>query len=144
MKPALPGATAAGRPNLGTNRYLLPILMLLLLFALVRGLFSHHETREEAIARQLTLALQNNDLAAVERFQNAETATEVNRAVVGRAADTFVPLGKVDAVRETQPPAGGQTHQFVVTFDKGTVHETIKFDPDDKVVGFRYDQPTPR
>ena len=34
-----------------------------------------------------------------------------------------------------------RVHQFDVTFDRGTVHETVKFDPDDKIVSFRYDEP---
>ena len=38
----------------------------------------------------MTIALQHNDLAAVQKFENAETATEVNRARVGRASDALV------------------------------------------------------
>ena len=31
----------------------------------------------------MTAGLELNDLAAVEKYQNAETATEVNRGIVG-------------------------------------------------------------
>ena len=37
---------------------------------------------------------------------------------------------------------GNRVHEFDATFEKGVVHETIRFDPDDKVVGFKYDLPT--
>ncbi len=94
----------------------------------------------------MTVALQNNDLAGVQKFQNAETATLVTHAVVGRDADAFAPLGKLQRVLESPVPAAGETarrvHEFDASFDKGVVHETIRFDPDNKVVGFKYDPPT--
>ena len=37
-----------------------------------------------------------------------------------------------------------QANEEIVTFDKGVVRETIRFDPDNKVVGFKFDLPTPQ
>jgi hypothetical protein len=103
-------------------------------------LFLHHENRYEKLAHGLTIALQNNDLAGVEKYQNAETATTINRGVVGRIADRLAPLGKLKSVKETTPKdASDRTHEFDVVFEKGTVHEAMKLDPDDKMVHFRYD-----
>jgi hypothetical protein len=144
--PAVPGKVTGrpANPNAGTTRLLLIACVLLIVFGLVRGLFAHHETPYERIAREMTVALQSNDLAGVQRFQNAETATLVTHAVVGRDADAFAPLGKLQRVRETSVEAERRIHQFDATFDKGVVHETIRFDPDNKVVGFKFELPTPK
>ncbi len=141
MIPAVTGK-AAPSARADTRRLLLVAVVVILGFGLLRSIFSHHDSAYEKIAGQLTVALQKNDLAAVEKFQNSETATYVTHGVVGRAADRFAPLGKLDRVRETA--VEGRTHQFDAVFDKGTVHETIRFDPDNKVVGFKYDLPTPK
>jgi hypothetical protein len=137
--PALPG-TAPARPGSNVTRLLLIAVVVIIVFGLVRGLFAHHETPYEKIAGEMTVALQNNDLPAVEKFQNAETATHVTRAIVGHAADVFAPLGKLVRVRETS--VAGEVHQFDATFGNGVVHETIQFDPDNKVVHFKFDPPT--
>lgn len=145
MIPAVGGASRTARPPspaAKTTQWLLIAVVLVIVFGLVRGLFAHHDTAYEKIAGQMTIALQNNDLAGVQKFQNAETATQVTHAVVGRDADVFAPLGKLKTVRETAgEPTDAQRriHHFDVTFDKGVVHETIRFDPDNKVVGFKYD-----
>lgn len=140
MTPAVRGTVATRPANANTRRLLLVALVAIIVIGLVRGIFSHHDTAYEKIAGEITVALQKNDLAAVDKFQNAETVTQVSHSVVGRAADAFGPLGKLDRVRETS--VAGRTHQFDATFDKGTVHETIRFDPENKVVGFKYDPPT--
>jgi len=137
----IPGKVAARPSNAGTLRLLLIALMLVIVYGLVRGIFVHHDTPYEQIAGQMTAALQNNDLAGVEKFQNAETATQVTHAIVGRDADVLAPLGKLERVRETSVEADRRIHQFDVTFAKGVVHETIRFDPDNKVVGFKYELP---
>jgi hypothetical protein len=120
------------------------VVIMLVVFGLLRSIFTHHDTAYERIAGEMTVALQSNDLAAVQKFQNAETATLVTHAVVGRDADAFAPLGKLQRVLET-PVTPDQTarriHEFDASFDKGVVHETIRFDPDNKVVGFKYDLP---
>lgn len=137
--PALPGR-AVGRPGSNVTRLLLIAVLAVIVFGLLRGIFSHHDTVYEKIAGQMTVALQNDDLAAVEKFQNAETATHVTHGVVGHAADVFAPLGKLVRVRDTS--SEGEVHQFDATFVNGVVHETIQFDPDNKVVHFRFDPPT--
>lgn len=100
-----------------------------------------HENAYEKIASGLTQALQNNDVAAVQKYQNAETATEINRGVVGRAADTLAPLGKIKSVKETTAKdAAPRVHDFTITFAKGTVREMMKLDPQDKIVAFHYEK----
>ena len=138
--PALPGKPAVARPANNTTRLLLIAVVAVIVFGLVRGIFSHHDTAYEKIAGEMTVALQNNDLAAVEKFQNAETATHVTRGIVGHAADVVAPLGKLVRVREAS--SAGEVHQFDATFANGMVHETIQFDPDNKVVHFKFDAPT--
>lgn len=142
--PVLSGGRPVQRVSATTSVVLVAIVALIA-FVLIRELFSHHDTKYETIATQMTQALQNNDLAGVEKFQNAETATLVTHAIVGRDADAFGPLGKLERVRETAVPAeesANRIHEFDATFAKGVVHETIRFDPDDKVVGFKYTLPT--
>jgi hypothetical protein len=122
-------------------RLMIIALVVVLGVGLVRVVFGHHETQEERIAWDVTVALQQNDLPGVEKWQNVETGTEVTHAIVGHAADAFAPLGKLEQIREVSVDAATRIHQFNVTFDKGVVLETIKFDPSDKIVGFKYDLP---
>jgi hypothetical protein len=118
------------------RRLLLLVLLVVLVILLVRAC-APHENKYEKIANELTVAVQNNDLAGVQKLQNAETATHVNRGIVGRLADRFAPLGKIKSVKE-DTPAGttDRRHEFVVTFEKGTIYEDIGFDPEDKIVHF--------
>jgi hypothetical protein len=118
------------------RRLIITAVVVVLGFTLLRGCF-FHENKYEHIARDLTAALQSNDLPAVEKLQNAETATHINHGVVGRWADRFTPLGKIVSVKEVTPKdAPARSHAFEVTFDKGVVHEDIGVDPEDKVVHF--------
>ena len=140
--PALPvKLSPLQRPFSRTTAIAIAVVVLLIIFSLMRSLFSHHDTVYEKIAGEMTVALQNNDLAGVQKFQNAETKTLVTHAVVGRDADAFAPLGKLKTVRETSVEEARRIHQFDATFDKGVVHETIRFDPENKVVGFKYEMP---
>lgn len=141
--PAVTGGRPVRRVS-ATTSVVLAAIIVLIVYALIREIFVHHDTKYETIATQMTLALQNDDLAGVQKFQNAETATLVTHAIVGRDADAFAPLGKLERVRETPAPAdeaANRVHEFDATFAKGVVHETIRFDPDDKVVGFKYTPP---
>jgi hypothetical protein len=136
----MPAAPPAPGEKLRTYGVLL--VALLLVASVLHSLFGHHENAYEHVADEVTVALQHDDVAVVKRFQNAETATHVTAALVGRGADTFAPLGALKSVKETSADADTRVHQFDLTFEKGTVHETIRFDPDGKVVNFRYDEPT--
>jgi len=142
VKPAT--ALGGGAPGIARRPISRPIvlgLIVLLAFVAFRLVFGHHESKFERIASAVTQALQKNDVAAVKQYQNAETATLVTASRVGRGADTLAPLGAIKDVKQTSADDDTRTHQFSVTFDRGTVHETIKFDPDDKIVSFRYDEP---
>ncbi len=140
MKPA---AAIGGTPAAPKQRQqTLTLILIVLAGAIVSRLFfAHHENRWETIAAGVTQALQKNDVEGVKRYQNAETATHVTASRVGRGADALSPLGTLKTVKETSVDADTRVHQFDVTFVKGTVHETIKFDPDNKIVSFRYDEP---
>jgi hypothetical protein len=142
VKSLLPGGIPAPRQPLSMPARIMVIVLIAVLgFGLFRVVFGHHETQEERIAWDVTVALQQNDLPGVEKWQNVETGTQVTHAIVGHAADAFAPLGKLEKIRETSADAATRIHQFDVTFDKGVVRETIKFDPNDKIVGFKYDLP---
>ena len=112
---ALPGKPAA-RPANNMTRLLLIAVVAIIVFGLLRGIFSHHDTAYEKLAGEMTVALQNNDLPAVEKFQNAETATHVTRGIVGHAADVFAPLGKLVRVRDGQTLTLAEAH-FAWTLD---------------------------
>jgi hypothetical protein len=132
-------AVAGSGSTIKLRQVVIAALVAFVLFVVVRGLF-FHENKYETIARELTVALQKNDLPAVEKYQNAETATLVNHGVVGRASDELAPLGRLKHVKETTPAgAPPRGHEFTVTFDRGAVDEKIRFDPQDKIVMFKYD-----
>ncbi len=116
------------------------IAVVVILAVLVLRACAGGENRYEKIAHGMTQALQNNDVSGVQKYQNAETATQVNRARVGRGADQLAPLGKLKKVKENTPAGDGdRVHEFDLTFASGTVHEKMKLDPQDKVVRFQYD-----
>ncbi len=122
------------------NRIILIAVVVVLVVLIAKACAGGGENRYEKIADGMTHALAANDLAGVEKYQNAETATEVNRQRVGQAADVLDPLGKLKRVKEVTPAGDGdRVHEFDLTFDKGTVHEKMKLDPQDKVVRFAYD-----
>lgn len=116
------------------------IAVVVVLAVLVLRACAGGENRYEKIAHGMTQALQNNDVSGVQKYQNAETATQVNRARVGRGADQLAPLGKLKKVKENTPAGDAdRVHEFDLTFANGTVHEKMKLDPQDKVVRFQYD-----
>jgi hypothetical protein len=135
--PPPPGAAPPQRRQL----QILWLAAVVVVVALVLRACTHHENSYERIARALTVAVQNNDMAAVKKLENPETAAEMTNARLGRAADLFAPLGKIVRVRETSPQTDvPRLHEFDVAFEKGAVHEKIQFDPDEKIVHFRYDE----
>lgn len=117
----------------------LVIIVVALVVLALRSCFAPHENAREQVARNVTLALQSNDIAAVQKYQNAETATQVTRAVVGRAADVLSPLGQLQRITETPIEPDRRTYRYDLTFAKGSVDEQIQFDPDGKIFHFRYD-----
>jgi len=111
-----------------------------IVIGLLYNTFFHHENSYERIARALTQAAQNNDMTAVKKLENSETAAEMTNERLGRAADAFRPLGELKRVHETAAQSDvPRLHEFDLTFANGAVHEKIQFDPDEKVVHFRYD-----
>ncbi len=116
--------------NLSGPRLVVVIVILVVAALLVGRLFKHHENTYEQLARNVTIALQKDDVDAVKKYQNAETATTITRGVVGRLSDRLAPLGKLNTVKETTPSnAPDQIHDFDLAFDKGTIHETMKVGP---------------
>jgi hypothetical protein len=135
------GTRSAAPPRARTNQTFVLVLAIVALILLARACFPG-ENRYERIARGVTTALQNNDLAAVQRYENAETAAEMSRVRVAQAADAFAALGKIRRVREATPKGDPpRVHEFTVQFANGTVHERMQVDPQDKVVHFHYDAP---
>jgi hypothetical protein len=125
------------------RQIMIAVIAVLAILVLIK-IFKPHENRYEKLAYDVTIALQNNDVDSVKKYQNAETATLVTRGIVGRAADRLAPLGKLKSVKETTPSGSpDRVHEFDVAFDKGRVHEKIKVDPDFKIVRFEYD-PVPQ
>jgi hypothetical protein len=137
-------AAPAARPPLDARRIGVAVIVVLVVGFGLRALFGHHENTYEQIAAKVTIALQKDDVAGVKSYQNAETATQVTASRVGRGADALAPLGALKQTHETAANAETRVHQFDLTFEHGTVHESIKFDPNDKIVGFHYDPPQPK
>jgi hypothetical protein len=122
------------------RQLIVAIVVLIVVIGAIK-LFLPHENTYEKIARNVTLALQSNNVDDVKKYQNAETATKVTRGIVGRAADRLAPFGKLKSVKETTPKdAPERVHEFDVTFERGEIHETMKLDPDSKIVAFHYDK----
>jgi len=141
--PPAVGPRAVTTPNPAARRgqiIALAVFVIVLVF-IVRAC-AGGENRYEKIAHQLTQAVQNNDYAAAAKLENVGTAADTPRERFGRASDTFTRLGKIRRVKENTPSTDApRTHEFDITFEKGTVHEKIELDPQDKVFHFQYDRP---
>jgi len=136
--PPLRTGTTAPVMDARRNQIFILAVFVIVLVLLVRAC-SGRESRYERIAHELTAAVQRNDVAAVQKLETKETAADMSQERFGQAVDAFKPLGKIESVKENTPPNDGdRVHEFDVKFQNGTVHEKIKFDPDDKVFHFAY------
>ena len=145
VTPPVSGPRAVTTPNPAArrNQIIALAVFVIVLVWLVRAC-AGGENRYERIAHQLTQAVQNNDYAAAAKLENVGTAADTPRERFGKASDTFTRLGRIRRVKENTPATDGpRVHEFDVTFDKGTVHEKIELDPQDKVFHFQYDPPQP-
>ncbi len=125
-------------PKARQNQLIVLAIIVVLFVVLVRAC-SGHESKFEHISRELTEAVQSNDYTAVSKLENSETAAEMGHGRLGHAADVLAPLGKVRSVKDVTPAGDApREREFDVTFEKGAAHETITFDPDDKVFHFGY------
>jgi hypothetical protein len=139
-------AATAPAPALGARRNQLYILAIaVIVVVLLVKACAGRENQYEKTAHELTQAVQHNDYNAVAKLENSQTAATMGRGRLGTAADAFAQLGGIKKVHENTPAGDGErVHEFDVTFDKGTVHEKILFDPDGKVFRFHYDPPVPK
>jgi hypothetical protein len=147
MKNVTPGpgpvrtGTAAPVMDARRNQIVILAVFVVVLVLLVRAC-SGRENQYEKIAHELTAAVQNNDYNAVAKLENAQTVVDMGRGRLGAAADRLAPLGKIKRVHESTPAtAGPRMHEFDITFDGGSVHERIQFDPENKVFSFKFDRP---
>jgi hypothetical protein len=144
VTPPVAGPRPVTTPNASArrNQIIALAVFVVVLLLLVRAC-SGRENTYEHIAHELTQAVQSNDYNAVAKLENTETAAEMGHGRLGTAADRLAPLGKIKSVKENTPPNDGdRVHEFDVTFENGSVHEKIKFDPQDKVFKFAYDRVT--
>ena len=136
-----PRAVTTPTPRSRQNQLVILAVFVVVLVLLVRAC-AGGENRYEKIAHQLTGAVQANDYAAVAKLENSETAATMGKGRLGAASDALAPLGKIKRVHENTPSGDPpRVHEFDVTFEKGSVHETIEFDPDGRVFHFAYDKP---
>ena len=134
--PARAVTTPDGRAR--QNQIILLAVFVIVLVLLVRAC-SGHENKYEHIARDFTQAIIDNNYTAAVKMQNVETAAEMGRGPFGHASDVIAPLGKIEHVREVTPPNDGpRVHEFDITLQKGSIHEYIKLDPNDKIYRFDY------
>lgn len=139
--PGGPRGTTVAAGGARRNQTVVLAIIVIAIVLVVRAC-AGHENRYEQIARDLTQAVQANDYNAVAKLENVQTAADMGRGRLGRAADTLAPLGKVRRVKENTPAGDApRVHEFDLTFEHGSVHEKIQFDPQDKVFHFSYDAP---
>jgi hypothetical protein len=121
------------------------VVAIVAFFVLVAYLFFRpHSSGSEQLATRVTVAIQNNNMAPVEKEFNALNRPELeNHARVGRLSDQVVALGKLESVKEDTPkdaPAGH--HHFVVKFEKATWAEDMTIDGDGKIGTFNIHPPS--
>jgi len=140
--PGATGATVAARRR--RNAWLIPALLVLIVVLVARSCATY-ENHDEKLMRAFTTAVQNDDLAEVQKLENSGTAADMSRGRLGQAADALAPLGAVQKVKEVTPKDDPpRVHEFDLTLAKGTVHEKVELDPQGKIFHFHYDQPQPR
>lgn len=143
--PPPPGPRAVTTPNARArqNQLILLAVFVIALVVLVRAC-AGGENRYERDTHQLTQAIQDGNLAAAQKLMNSGTGADLSHTRFGAATDALAPLGKIRRVKENTPKNDPpRVHEFDVTFEKGTVHEKLEFDPDGKIFHFHYDRPQP-
>ncbi|MGH7706838.1 MAG: hypothetical protein ACREM6_02740 [Vulcanimicrobiaceae bacterium] len=123
------------------RRLAIPLLVLVVMIIVVSQI--HHVSPNERLAAAVTVALQHNDLTTVQSDANAESRLHITRAIVGKAADEFAPLGNLRRVVETTPSteADKHVHTFHLIFQHGQVDEQLQLDGDGKIFHFHYNPP---
>ncbi|MBV8355595.1 MAG: hypothetical protein JO101_09760 [Candidatus Eremiobacteraeota bacterium] len=116
---------------------MLLFILVVLSIVIVARSFAHRENPSERLVREVTVAVQNNDMTPVAKDFNALTREKLTRASVGRLSDQLAPLGKVKSVVETTPKdAEPRHHTFVVHFEKADWTARMVLDEDGKIAGF--------
>ncbi len=128
MKPLPGGAGFGGVARKPISRPIVLALIAVLAIVAARMIFGQHDNAYERVARDVTAALQKNDVAAVRSYQEAGMAANVTASRVGRGADDLAPLGTIKSVKQT-------------SFDNDTGFYGFDVDPDKKIVRFHYDEP---
>jgi hypothetical protein len=143
--PAVPSqqprrVNATPGPPRSRQRQILWAVFAVIVIAVVLRACAGGENKYEKTAHELTQAIQDGDIKAVQKLENVGTAADMSRARLGAATDKFAPLGKIRRVKENTPAGDPpRVHEFDVTFEKGAVHEKIELDPQDKIFHFRWD-----
>ena len=113
------------------------VILLVLAIAFAVRACAHHENANERLVRQITVAVQSNDMTPVAKEFNAITREKLTRASVGRLSDQLAPLGKIKSVEETTPKdASPRHHTFTVHFEKADWRSHLVLDEDGKVAAF--------
>ena len=131
---------AGARPPLVRRTLPTPLVWLIVAVLLVVIAFSfctHRENPNEKLVRQVTEAVQRNDMSPVAKDFNAIQREQLTRGSVGRLSDQVAPLGKVKGVNETTPKdAAPRHHTFVVHFEKADWNAYMALDEDGKITSF--------
>lgn len=95
------------------------------------------QNKYEREADKITRAVMANDLSPVKNDLSPDL--HITRVQIAAAADELDDQGKLESVKEVKcPPDMAGIHCFVVKFEKGTYHETLAMDDQDKVTEWRF------
>jgi len=97
----------------------------------------HGAGNEQKIADDVTQAVYNNDVAAVQQNFTSDLAAQVTRASVGQLSDTMHQLGNYQGLTETGSDLVAKRYIFDAKFDKGDMTVRIRVDNNGKVAAYR-------
>ena len=96
-----------------------------------------HASNEQKIADDLTQAIYNNDVAAVQQNFTSDLAAQVTRASVGQLSDMMHQIGNYQGLTETGSDLPAKRYIFDAKFDKGDMTVRIRLDNNGKLAAYR-------
>lgn len=106
--------------------------------ALLLSACAHHSAYENE-AEKITKAMQANTLASVSNDLNPDLMKKITRIQVAEISSQFAPLGNIKDLKDEDCPVPTPGYHCVhVTFDNGSVDESVLLDNNNKVDDWRY------
>lgn len=118
--------------------------LLAIIASLAIAACSHAAGNEQKVADDVTQAVYNNDMSAVQSNFTPDLAASVTRATVGDYSDKMHRFGGYKGITETGNDIPRHLYIFDAKFDKGDMTVRMRLSDDGKVAAYRVTPAAPQ